>query len=81
MTATADRSDVSTILNPATGEVAGEVRWTNPADVPQIAAGLREAQRGWEARGAKGRAKVLARYAVWLGEHRGNCERSSATLG
>ena len=23
-----------TILNPATGAVAGEVRWTNPADVP-----------------------------------------------
>lgn len=66
---------MSTILNPATGEVAGEVRWTNPADVSQIAAGLREAQRGWEARGAKGRAKVLARYAVWLGEHRDEIER------
>ncbi len=75
MTATADRSEVATILNPATGEVAGEVRWTNPADVPRIAAGLREAQRGWEARGAKGRAKVLARYAVWLGEHRDEIER------
>lgn len=66
---------MSTILNPATGAVAGEVRWTNPADVPQIAAGLREAQREWEARGAKGRAKVLARYAVWLGEHRDEIER------
>lgn len=66
---------MSTILNPATGAVAGEVRWTNPADVPQIAAGLREAQRGWEARGAKGRAKVLARYAVWLGDHRDEIER------
>ena len=75
MTATADRSDVSTILNPATGAVAGQVRWTNPADVPQIAAGLREAQQGWEARGAKGRAKVLARYAVWLDEHRDEIER------
>ncbi len=66
---------MSTILNPATGAVAGEVRWTNPADVPQIAAGLREAQRDWEARGAKGRAKVLARYAVWLGDHRDEIER------
>ncbi len=66
---------MSTILNPATGAVAGEVRWTNPADVPQIAAGLREAQREWEARGAKGRAKVLARYAVWLGDHRDEIER------
>ena len=66
---------MSTILNPATGAVAGEVRWTNPADVPQIAAGLREAQREWEARGAKGRAKVLARYAVWLGDNRDEIER------
>ena len=66
---------MSTILNPATGAVAGEVRWTNPSDVSQIAAGLREAQREWEARGAKGRAKVLARYAVWLGDHRDEIER------
>lgn len=75
MTATADRTDVATILNPATGEVAGEVRWTAVADVPRIAAGLREAQREWEARGAKGRAKVLARYAVWLDEHRDEIEK------
>ena len=35
----------ATIRNPATGAVAGTVRWTDPADVPRIAAGLREAQR------------------------------------
>ncbi len=75
MTATADRSDIATIVSPATGVVAGEVRWTAPADVPRIAAGLREAQREWEARGAKGRAKVLARYAVWLGDHRDEIEK------
>lgn len=76
MTATSDVElpDTSTIHNPATGAVAGTVRWTDPADVPRIAAGLREAQRQWEARGAKGRAKVLARYAVWLGEHREEIE-------
>ncbi len=77
MTATpeVDSSSATTaIRNPATGDVAGEVRWTDPADVPRIAAGLREAQREWEARGAKGRAKVLARYAVWLGEHRDEIE-------
>ncbi|ULE34242.1 aldehyde dehydrogenase family protein [Mycobacterium sp. IDR2000157661] len=76
MTATSDVElpDTSTIRNPATGAVAGTVRWTDPADVPRIAAGLREAQRQWEARGAKGRAKVLARYAVWLGEHRDEIE-------
>ena len=64
-----------TIKNPATGVVAGEVRWTEPDDVPRIAAGLRAAQKEWEARGAKGRAKVLARYAVWLGEHRAEIEK------
>ncbi|NVN53134.1 aldehyde dehydrogenase family protein [Mycolicibacterium hippocampi] len=64
-----------TINNPATGVVAGEVRWTDPDDVPRIAAGLRAAQKEWEARGPKGRAKVLARYAVWLGEHRGEIEK------
>ena len=76
MTATSDVElpDTSTIHNPATGAVAGTVRWTDPADVPRIAAGLRQAQRQWEARGAKGRAKVLARYAVWLGEHRDEIE-------
>jgi acyl-CoA reductase-like NAD-dependent aldehyde dehydrogenase len=76
MTATpeVDATDAATILSPATGAVAGTVRWTDPADVPRIAAGLRHAQREWEARGAKGRAKVLARYAVWMGEHRDEIE-------
>ncbi|MBJ7384755.1 MAG: aldehyde dehydrogenase family protein, partial [Mycolicibacterium sp.] len=70
----ANSKDVATILNPATGEVAGTVRWTDPADVARIATGLRQAQREWEARGAAGRAKVLARYAVWLGDHREEIE-------
>jgi acyl-CoA reductase-like NAD-dependent aldehyde dehydrogenase len=76
MTATpeADLPDTGTILNPATGAVAGKVRWTDPGDVPRIVAGLRVAQKEWEARGAAGRAKVLARYAVWLGEHRDEIE-------
>jgi acyl-CoA reductase-like NAD-dependent aldehyde dehydrogenase len=64
-----------TIRNPATGAVAGTVRWTDPADVPRIATGLRQAQREWEARGTKGRAKVLARFAVWMGEHRDEIEQ------
>jgi acyl-CoA reductase-like NAD-dependent aldehyde dehydrogenase len=78
MTATSDvtpRAGTGTITNPATGTPAGQVRWTDPADVPGIAAGLREAQRDWAARGAAGRAKVLARYALWLGEHRAEIER------
>ena len=74
MTATSDVESSAKILNPATGAVAGTVRWTDPADVPRIVAGLRQSQREWEARGAAGRAKVLARYAVWLGEHRDEIE-------
>jgi acyl-CoA reductase-like NAD-dependent aldehyde dehydrogenase len=74
MTATPEVDSGAKILNPATGAVAGTVRWTDPADVPRIAAGLRQSQREWEARGAAGRAKVLARYAVWLGEHRDEIE-------
>ena len=76
MTATPDVElpDTSTIRNPATGAVAGTERWTDPADEPRIAVGMREAQKQWEASGAKGRAKVLARYAVWLGEHRDEIE-------
>ena len=67
-------SETHTIINPASGAVAGEVRWTDPADVPRIAAGLRTAQRNWEQLGASGRATVLARFAVWLGEHREEIE-------
>jgi acyl-CoA reductase-like NAD-dependent aldehyde dehydrogenase len=74
MTAEVRMPETATIVNPATGAVAGEVRWTNPADVPGIAAGLAQAQRGWDRMGAKGRAKALARYAVWLGKHRGEIE-------
>ncbi|MGV0624351.1 aldehyde dehydrogenase family protein [Mycolicibacter minnesotensis] len=68
-------SGTGTVLNPASGEVAGEVRWTEPSDVQSIATGLRAAQREWERRGAKGRAKALARYAVWLGENRDEIEK------
>lgn len=70
-----DRTGTVAILNPATGEVAGHVTWTDPAEVPGIAARLRAAQRDWEHRGAKGRARVLARFAVWLGDHRDEIER------
>jgi len=64
-----------TVFSPATGEAAGEVQWTDPADVEKIAAGLRTAQREWEHRGAKGRAKALARFALWLGDNRDEIEQ------
>ena len=47
MTATPEvdsHSAATSIRNPATGAVAGQVRWTDPADVARIAAGLREAE-------------------------------------
>lgn len=75
MTATElDVPNTGTILNPATGGVAGHVRWTDPADVPAVAARLRHAQREWEQIGAKGRARVLARFAVWLADNRDEIE-------
>ena len=67
-------STTGTVRNPATGDVAGEVHWTDPADVGRIAERLAQAQRDWAARGAKGRAKVLARFAIWLGDHRDEIE-------
>src|SRR6201988_2506535 len=74
VTSAPEFSGTGTVLNPAPGAVAGEVQWTDPADVPTIVAGLRAAQREWEQRGPAGRAKVLARFAVWLAEHRGEIE-------
>ena len=76
MTATSDVQSPGsgTIYEPATGAIAGTVRWTDPDDVPRIAAGLRAAQHEWEARGPQGRAKVLARFAVWLNDHRDEIE-------
>jgi acyl-CoA reductase-like NAD-dependent aldehyde dehydrogenase len=71
---TTDFSGTGTIYNPATGAIAGQVQWTEAADVPAIAEGLRATQREWEQRGPGGRAKVLARFAVWLSEHRGELE-------
>ncbi|ORW69513.1 aldehyde dehydrogenase family protein [Mycolicibacter senuensis] len=68
-------SGTDSVLNPATGESAGEVRWTDASEIDAIAAGLRTAQRDWEGRGAKGRARTLARYAVWLGENRDQIEK------
>ena len=50
------------------------MHWTDPADVARIAARLAENQRDWERRGPKGRARVLARFAVWLGDHRDEIE-------
>jgi acyl-CoA reductase-like NAD-dependent aldehyde dehydrogenase len=71
---TAEFSGTGTIHNPATGAVAGQVQWTDAADVATIAAQLRVTQREWEQRGPDGRAKVLARFAVWLSDHRGEIE-------
>lgn len=75
MTTSTVLSGIDTVRNPATGAPAGEVAWTDPADVAGIAAGLRIAQREWERRGATGRAAALARFAVWLADHRDQIEQ------
>ncbi|OBJ69174.1 aldehyde dehydrogenase family protein [Mycobacterium sp. 1274756.6] len=63
-----------TIFNPATGVPVGDVVWNVPDDVATLARQLRDSQRNWEQIGASGRAKVLSRYAVWLGDHRDEIE-------
>jgi acyl-CoA reductase-like NAD-dependent aldehyde dehydrogenase len=48
-------------LNPATGEVVGEVPITSPEEIPALVARARAAQSGWDDVGAEGRAEVLIR--------------------
>lgn len=38
-------SGTGTIYNPANGAIAGQVQWTDAADIPTIAAALRTTQR------------------------------------
>jgi acyl-CoA reductase-like NAD-dependent aldehyde dehydrogenase len=53
-------------INPATGEVIGEVSVTPGADIQAAVDRAREAQPGWEALGSDGRAEVLKRAEVIL---------------
>lgn len=50
------------VVNPATSEIVERVRETNAADLPQLLANARKAQRGWAAQAPSERKAVLARF-------------------
>jgi acyl-CoA reductase-like NAD-dependent aldehyde dehydrogenase len=58
--------DVLRSLDPATGEVVGDVPVTPPEAVQDAVDRVRSAQPGWAALGTSGRAEVLARAAQLL---------------
>jgi acyl-CoA reductase-like NAD-dependent aldehyde dehydrogenase len=55
-------------LNPATGEVVGEVPVTPVEDVPAFVARARAAQPGWAGLGHEGRARLLEQACAAFGE-------------
>jgi len=55
-------------INPATGEVVGEVPLTAPEHVQDVVDRARRAQTSWAALGLDGRAAVLKRAAAFLQE-------------
>ena len=61
MATTAEPEFVS--VNPATLEVVGSVKQTDPEDVPALVAAARTAQVRWRAMGPDGRSRVLAEVA------------------
>src|SRR5262249_12657563 len=49
-------------INPATGEVLGEIDCAGPTEVRAAVAGARAAQRGWAAWGLHNRLRVLREF-------------------
>jgi acyl-CoA reductase-like NAD-dependent aldehyde dehydrogenase len=64
------------VTNPATGELAGEVRETQAAELPALLRAAREAQRGWARRSASERKAVLARFRQLVSERREELART-----
>jgi acyl-CoA reductase-like NAD-dependent aldehyde dehydrogenase len=60
--------EVLASINPATGEVVGEVPVTPPGEIPDLVARARRAQADWEALGARGRADLLVQAEKVLAE-------------
>lgn len=58
-----------TVRCPADGTIAGSVEEHTPSQVADCVAGVRTAQRDWEALGPGGRAVWLGRYRDWLLDH------------
>ncbi len=57
------------VLNPATGDVVGEVPDLGADQVTQLAARLRAAQPAWADLGPKGRARHLLSWLDWIMDH------------
>ncbi|EKE44365.1 aldehyde dehydrogenase family protein [Oceaniovalibus guishaninsula JLT2003] len=58
----ADPGEAFATRNPATGDALAEVTQAAPADIGAAIAAARRAQKGWEAMGGPGRARIL--YAL-----------------
>lgn len=59
----ADRAQTIQVKNPVTGEVIGTVPNSTPDDVREAVRRAREAQPAWNARGSRGRARLLRLWA------------------
>ena len=58
------------VINPATGQVIGNVPDLGPAEVQAMAERGRAVQPAWEALGFEGRGKILLRAQKWLIDHK-----------
>ena len=66
MTAVEPKADTITVLNPATGKVAGSVPVDGPEEVAAKARELRLFQQDWEAMGGAGRKKWMLKWQDWI---------------
>ncbi|MDX6277095.1 MAG: benzaldehyde dehydrogenase, partial [Nocardioidaceae bacterium] len=60
---------VKDVVEPATGDILGEIGLADPTDLAPAAESAAEAQRGWAARPHPERAAVLRRAAQLFAEH------------
>ena len=68
--AQSDQAGRIAVLNPATGEVIGQVDDMTPAQVEAVVERARRAQPGWDALGFDGRADVIYELRHWLVQNR-----------
>ena len=58
------------VINPATGQIVGNVPDLGPAEVQALAERGRAVQPAWEALGFEGRGKILLRAQKWIIDHK-----------
>lgn len=69
-------------LNPATGEVVGEVPITPVADIPGVVARARAAQPAWQGLGLQGRADLLEKtQSIFQERAQQHCELITSEMG